>query len=73
MQAAEGVQPQRLRVQYVGRLAGWGRLPWLPTGRLGGATTRVYGGRRSRSSPQAGAGSCAEPFLLTALGHYGTC
>jgi hypothetical protein len=32
-----GVTPQ-----YVGRLAAQGRLPWLPTGRLGGGTTRVY-------------------------------
>jgi hypothetical protein len=36
-----GVTPQ-----YVGRLAGQGRLPWLPTGRSGGAPTRVY--RRAR-------------------------
>jgi hypothetical protein len=32
-----GVTPQ-----YVGRLAGQGRLPWLPTGRSGGQPTRVY-------------------------------
>jgi len=32
-----GVTPQ-----YVGRLAQQGRLPWLPTGRLGGRPTRVY-------------------------------
>lgn len=48
-------------VQYVGRLAAQGRLPWLPTGRLGGGPTRVYrrtqlevianarNGRRSRA------------------------
>jgi hypothetical protein len=29
-------------VQYVSRLAAQGRLPWLPTGRLGGGPTRVY-------------------------------
>jgi hypothetical protein len=29
-------------VQYVGRLAAQGRLPWLPTGRSGGQPTRVY-------------------------------
>jgi hypothetical protein len=28
--------------QYVARLAAQGRLPWLPTGRLGGGPTRVY-------------------------------
>jgi hypothetical protein len=28
--------------QYVGRLAGQGRLPWLPTGRSGGQPTRLY-------------------------------
>jgi hypothetical protein len=32
--------------QWVGRLAALGRLPWLPTGRIGGQPTRVY--RRAR-------------------------
>jgi hypothetical protein len=38
---AKGVHPRRL-VQYVGRLAAQGRLPWLPTGRSGGGPRRAY-------------------------------
>ena len=40
---AEGAaQILGVTAQYVARLAVEGRLPWLPTGRLGGGPTRVY-------------------------------
>jgi hypothetical protein len=48
-----GVSPQ-----YVGRLAARGRLPWLPTGRTGGAPTRLY--RRAQSEVIARARSGVE-------------
>jgi hypothetical protein len=39
---AEAAEILGISVQYVGRLAAQGRLPWLPTGPSGGGPKRVY-------------------------------